>query len=586
MLLRVRIPSGGTVKLRIEPTLSYAQAIEQVAREAGLPPDGLSFSLNKRESLPALPAAAISSLGLTSGDLVYLIDASAPPPPAPAPAPAHTPTQAITALPSRPSPSWPPAPRAALAAAPVAPAPASAAAAIAQLGAMGFSEDRARSAFVRAGNNLERAIDLLTAGDRTTPTAPAPAAVAASSSSAGGSSLADAHGQALAAQPMPPVPTALVPQSWLSALDAAYANGGAANSGEAVIVLMHWQLTQAGFRLASTMAGPVAPSTSPPARCKAAKPASAALPIGWRGTPGLFTFGYAHERQPASTVLTVKCVPMGPMLLIHGMVEGGDGAASAAASQPAVLSAQITLSEYARHRDVNAPVPSAAALSGLPKLVHTLSKCLVQPSLDAIKLKLFDPNAEGAPTTLIDLLPELQFAVLSHLPPIELARCRSVCTSLLPLATDDLLWSRLYEQKYGEGPVGGASAGGGAAQAFRMRVKREKEAERERQRLRDRPPPNPYLEGPGSFGHHPGPPLFHDPFGGYGPGSMPGFIGGDFDRMPGGGGLPGFGGNPFGGMGPPGGGMGMGRSVSCRRPGAMRLRVQCRRAHALIRSLL
>ena len=35
MLLRVRIPSGGTVKLRIEPTLSYAQAIEQVAREAG-----------------------------------------------------------------------------------------------------------------------------------------------------------------------------------------------------------------------------------------------------------------------------------------------------------------------------------------------------------------------------------------------------------------------------------------------------------------------------------------------------------------------------------------------------------------------
>ena len=107
MLLRVRIPSGGTVKLRIEPTLSYAQAIEQVAREAGLPPDGLSFSLNKRESLPALPAAAISSLGLTSGDLVYLIDASAPPPPAPAPAPAHTPTQAITALPSRPSPSAP-----------------------------------------------------------------------------------------------------------------------------------------------------------------------------------------------------------------------------------------------------------------------------------------------------------------------------------------------------------------------------------------------------------------------------------------------------------------------------------------------
>ena len=46
MLLRVRIPSGGTVKLRIEPTLSYAQVIEQVAREAGLPPDGLSFSLN------------------------------------------------------------------------------------------------------------------------------------------------------------------------------------------------------------------------------------------------------------------------------------------------------------------------------------------------------------------------------------------------------------------------------------------------------------------------------------------------------------------------------------------------------------
>ena len=67
MLLRVRTPSGSTLKLRIEPSASYASVVEQAAREAGLSNTDLHLSLEKREPLPALQAASIVSLGAEMG---------------------------------------------------------------------------------------------------------------------------------------------------------------------------------------------------------------------------------------------------------------------------------------------------------------------------------------------------------------------------------------------------------------------------------------------------------------------------------------------------------------------------------------
>ena len=61
MLLRVRTPGGSTLKLRIESNVPYSSVVEQAAREAGLPVDGLSLSLGFSSAflllLPALSAA-------------------------------------------------------------------------------------------------------------------------------------------------------------------------------------------------------------------------------------------------------------------------------------------------------------------------------------------------------------------------------------------------------------------------------------------------------------------------------------------------------------------------------------------------
>jgi hypothetical protein len=533
MLLRVRTPSGGTLKLRIEPTLSYADFLQKASIEAGgLPIDGLYCSLNKKDPLPALPAAPMSSTGLSSGDLVWLIS-----------------PEAASVAPSAAAPQAVPTPSP-----------------LQQLVIMGFAEERARAALAQAGA-LDRAIDLLTSNamdiDEAGPGAPpeppsvpmpVPAAVPMPhGNSASSSSLADAVGQELAARPKPPVPTSLVPQSWMRALDGLLASGGASNVSEAICLLLHLQLTQAGFVLRSTQGGDVPIASARSGSGGASACTVVAPPAAWRQAPGLYSLGYAHERALETPVVTVKGVPMGPVLLLHAMVEGG-GSTHPSSTAP-VFSAQVPLANHARHRDASAAVRDASGLAALPKLVHLLSTSVLQPVLLALKERRFDPHAVGASTSFADLLPELQFAVLAQLDAKALARAGCVCTALRPLSTDELLWSRLYEQAYGGSPPEGATS----MASFRRRFEAEAEAERQRQRPTFRDQDRyalPFPVGtlppfhPGFPGH--GPPG-HDPYGSF-PGPMPpGFIGGDVDRVPGGGMLPGF----PGGIGPAGVGGGM-----------------------------
>ena len=75
MLIRVRLPSGGTLKLRVEASLSYADVLSQIRQEASIPAEcKITLSLNKKDSLPGLHAASIGSLGIAGGDLVYLLE--------------------------------------------------------------------------------------------------------------------------------------------------------------------------------------------------------------------------------------------------------------------------------------------------------------------------------------------------------------------------------------------------------------------------------------------------------------------------------------------------------------------------------
>ena len=260
--------------------------------------------------------------------------------------------------------------------------------------------------------------------------------------------------------------------------------------------MLHLQLSHAGFVLRSTAAGDVAGSagdvagsagdvagsagTPPP---PAVVVAALRRPAGWRQVPGLYTFGYSHERAqqpplaaasaascPPATTLTIKAIPMGPLLMVHGLLDGGPlfaqlaNGGSATPPPPCVLSAQLKLTEYAKHRDVAKPVASSASgLSSLPKLVHQLSTRLVQPAREAHRALLasLPPPAGSGPSTRAvgfdDLLPELRFVILSHLDVKCLGRAMAVCTALLPLARDELLWPRLYEEAYPGEAVGGCA---------------------------------------------------------------------------------------------------------------------------------
>ena len=465
MLIRVRLPSGGTLKLRVEASLPYSDLLRQVAAEASLPAEGLQLSLNKREALPELPAASIGSLGIAGGDLIYLLGAPSLAGAAAAAVPSSSSATSGLAAPAVSASPLPPgyvAPSPAAASARPSPGAAAAAAAEAraaggavamqvdisdssldQLVGMGFERARASAALQRANGVLGVALDLLTNATTSGAAAPPLAASSASASASSSSALADARGQALAASlpPKPPVPTSLVPQAWLTALDALLADGGASCAAEAVCLQLHLQLTQAGFVLRATSGGNV-PAEAATAAAVGGGAASAAgggtpsaaplvprMPEGWRQTPGLYSFGYAHARLPAAAppTLTVKAVPMGPLLMVHGLVDGS-ALTGAAMPSPAVLSAQLPLSEFAKHREVDKPVGSASGgLSSLPKLVHMLSTRLVQPACEAhrplIAVALGHAGGGGAnaaagggrPTCFDDLLPELRFTVLAHL---------------------------------------------------------------------------------------------------------------------------------------------------------------------------
>ena len=443
MLIRVRLPRG-TLKLRVEASLSYADVLSQIRQEASIPAEcKIALSLNKKDSLPGLDAASIGSLGIAGGDLVYLLeDGGAPLSSTSATAAASTPTAlplppgyrpsaatvSATATASRPSPG---AAAAAAAEARAAAAVTTAASvggsatssatpmqvddgsneALHQLVGMGFTRERAGAALARSGGELERAVELLVPSAPPSTRLNAAAApmeishasihpASSASSSASSSILADARGNALlsTAPPRPPIPTSLVPQAWLDGLDALLAGGGAASTAEALCLMLHLQLSHAGFVLRSTAAGDVAGSAGDVAGSAgdvagSAGDAAAArgggsspppLPAGWRQVPGLYTFGYSHERAqqpplaaasaascPPATTLTIKAIPMGPLLMVHGLLDGGPPAqlangGSATPPPPCVLSAQLKLTEYAKHRDVKPVASSASGLSSLP----------------------------------------------------------------------------------------------------------------------------------------------------------------------------------------------------------------------------
>mmetsp|Transcript_7466 Transcript_7466/g.23104 ORF Transcript_7466/g.23104 Transcript_7466/m.23104 type:complete len:431 (-) Transcript_7466:24-1316(-) len=78
MLLRLRSPSGETLKLHVEPCATFAQLLEIAAEAAGLELSVCTLSLNKATPLAPDEATPLTQLGLASGDLLYITSPAAP----------------------------------------------------------------------------------------------------------------------------------------------------------------------------------------------------------------------------------------------------------------------------------------------------------------------------------------------------------------------------------------------------------------------------------------------------------------------------------------------------------------------------
>ena len=400
LLLRVRLTSatGSTLKLRVEPSLTYEELVKMAASEAGITPSACELSLNKKSPIPcAAPGVSVAQLGLAHGDLIYLVDRAALTTASPAYA-SPVATNARMPAPGVASPSGE--------VAQLQPG-------VGRLVAMGYGTADAAAALTRASGSVARATELLAAaaaapGERMvvdseplplmstpvaprhpsprSPSGPSPddTGVPPTEACSGGSSswasvspsdtrepaevlshpaqrvdaMHDVAVAALVAAPAPLPPSTLVPQSLVHALGTLLASSGAEGPHEPLVVAMHAMLVQSGF--VTTTPSLAATGVPPP------------LPPGWRATPGLYTLQYRHTRHVDGPLTELKCVPMGPTLLVHAMLLQPplDGE-----SPPALLSWQLASANHALTRGGAAGTRS---LLKLPKLMHAFSAALLQ----------------------------------------------------------------------------------------------------------------------------------------------------------------------------------------------------------------
>ena len=155
LLVRVRLPSGETAKIRIPSATSHQALLEQAAHTASLDLSACHLSLNKKDPLRAGALVPISEIGISHGDLIYLM--------MPGQVVEQSPTPLVTRVVSPGSSTA--AAAMARAAAPVetgTPA-ATSSVSIDQLVEMGFDAAAAQAALVRTSNRVDEAVVLLTA---------------------------------------------------------------------------------------------------------------------------------------------------------------------------------------------------------------------------------------------------------------------------------------------------------------------------------------------------------------------------------------------------------------------------------------
>eukprot|EP00897_Mesotaenium_endlicherianum_P008738 jgi/Mesen1/7893/ME000420S07035 len=568
MKVRVRPVSGGaTFRVEVPELCDLRTLQERVAAVAGVSVAAARLSLNKREELGGPGNVALSSLGVRGGDLLYLLDASAPSEHASSSSGQHARPQGapgagssghalvsdvhMTEAPNnafrihassvcgnssrhaqaqaqaRPQAHPPQA-----GAGPPRTAQGGGAAESTQLrteNANGLAMEEGARAGLREDTEMEDA-----GGDAPAAGAPAAAPLGAPGWPACGHSSAAGS---------PSSSSSSSPSSIHGLLQRALAvEGEGLTDAQVLVVAVHALMLETGFVPAAYLSQ-----------------SHLGLPSGWRaGAGGPITLAYRLPPQPpqggpasgpgeaadggrSGLECVVTCQTLGKFLVVYGAVSGPAGGTASpepvlrvclpdtyAAGTRAAHGGPSSsggggrgAAEHARGggQSKRARDGSAHARNSVMELWREVKDQLALPLFAALCRRA----GRSAPTSLLALPAEVRAMVLEGLPPRALAMLACVCSEFHVAAASDSLWRALYWREFGFEVIPanppGRAATWKAAFAARWRLRRQQDAQRQRQ-----------LAAAGRHARGGGGASVISPRHPYFP--APGVIGGDFDRFP------------------------------------------------------
>lgn len=251
------------------------------------------------------------------------------------------------------------------------------------------------------------------------------------------------------------------------------------------------------------------------------------LPVGWRGARGHVT-RYSLSCQQDTTSVTLTVTTLGPVIKVHGTHPAQRSCYSSSRLAPRDFIIQSEPAEL----DCE-PKMDTRNLRQLARIFKNDIGCRLLTSARA---------ALGLPLVGLQALPpELLLPLLTLLPLPSLLNLSATCSHLNISCSQDPVWRRLFLRTFGKRRRDHREAGQETwREKFRSEWLTVEQLRLERSRLQEVQPPSPLYPFPDPSPFHPlGPPV-------------PGLLGGDYDRFPGG--LPLLpGGLLPGGLLPPGG---------------------------------
>lgn len=278
---------------------------------------------------------------------------------------------------------------------------------------------------------------------------------------------------------------------------------------DAVCGVVHLLMLDSGFQ----------PSSSPfPSSLSSSSSDSwFAMPADWRRS-SQYLLQYSHPQARDATI-TLKCVPMQSLLLVHASFR----------SSSEILSLKIPVPDFVR---LDRPLDSG------PGIFQKLDQ-FIRLFRDSISVRLvsqiYEATGSFSRKSLPGLAPDVKLVIFSYLDAPSLCRVAQVSREFRRLAGDPFLWRQLAISHFHlpRDPIN--------SQDWKALFARRYREEQERKRARLLPAGGPELPPPHRLIVPP--PFYPAPNPGF-----PGIIGGDYDRFPGGlgGGIGGGFPNPLG----------------------------------------